>query len=95
MSKILALAFAAGLGAVMMTGCALNTPLNITAAEVPPEQAKIGVATCRSFFGIFRFGKCTLSDAIAKGNITQVQSADIKRFSFWIYASDKVVVRGR
>lgn len=95
MNKIIALAFSAGLASLMMTGCALNTPLNITSAEVPPAQAKVGTVTCRSFFGIFRFGKCTLNDAIAKGNITQVQSADIKRFSFWIYASDEVVVRGR
>lgn len=93
--KCLAFAFAAGLGAMMITGCAVNTPINITSAEVPLGQAKVGVATCRSFFGIFRFGKCTLSDAIEKGQITAVQSADRKLFTLWIYQSDKIIVRGK
>lgn len=95
MNNILTLTLSIALGIMAMTGCAVYNPIQATNAEVPINEVKIGTATCRNFFWLISIGKCTLGDAIEKGKITQVQSADREYFSIWFYSSNTIEVRGK
>lgn len=95
MTKIVSLIFAITLGVMVMTGCAVYTPLQATNAEVPPAESKKGVASCRSFFGLVKIGKCTIAEAIEDGKITQVQSVDREYFNILFYKSSTIIVRGK
>lgn len=80
--------------AMLMTGCSYGPGL-VTGVEVNPKDAKIGTAACRRILFLIPIGKCTISQAVKNGGLSQIQSVDYKYFNVGFYSSKTVEVRGK
>ena len=59
------------------------------------KTTKTGISTCRSIFGLFAFGDCSVDTAKKNANITKVNSVDHDATSiYFFYSSYSTIVRG-
>lgn len=71
----------------------LKLPASLTSNAATPTN-KVGVATCRSFFGVFATGDASIEAAMKNGNITKVHYADWQVKNIVGVATYRLVVHG-
>jgi hypothetical protein len=90
-------AFASGCASTYPVGSAwadLKVPVNVVATGPIPETNKVGVATCKSFFGVYASGDASLETAMKNGKITKVHYMDWEVKNILGIAKYRLVVHG-
>ena len=60
-----------------------------------PQGSKEGKSVCKSIFGLFAYGDCSVEAAVIDGQISEISTIDAKSFSILgIYSSYTTIVTG-
>ncbi len=90
---------------VCMSGCAMVsapvTGIISTSVKAPlsatsnAQGSKEGTSICKSIFGLFAYGDCSIEAAVIDGQISEISTIDAKSFSILgIYSSYTTIVTG-
>jgi hypothetical protein len=75
-----------------LSACTTTRPLEVTSNNGP--TAKVGEATCKSYFNFISIGDCGYEAAKQNAGITKVHHTDKTVKDFFIFKSEKTQVYG-